>query len=80
PVPGDPVRIFHDEKRGRLMTIDYVGKTISLLDDKTLKTQCRVSIDAAPISMSLDGDLRSAFVSVDANQVHVLDLDTLHIA
>ena len=78
-VPGDPVRIFHDTTRSRLMTIDYAGKSISLLDDKTLKTQGRVPLDAAPISLSFDRDLREAFVSVDANQVHVLDLDTLRV-
>lgn len=76
-VPGDPVRIFHDTRRGRLITINYAGKSLSLLDENTLKTLRRVELDAAPISLSFDRDMERAFLSVDANAVHVIDLDTL---
>ncbi|RNF36272.1 YncE family protein [Paracoccus methylarcula] len=78
-VSGDPVRIFHDPGRGRLMTIDYLGKTISLLDDRSLKISRRVALDSRPISMSFDHGMRRAFVSMDSDEIHVLDLDALTV-
>lgn len=78
-VSGDPVRIFHDPARGRLMTIDYLGKTISLLDDRNLKISTRVALDSRPISMSFDSGMQRAFVSMDSDEIHVLDLGELTV-
>lgn len=78
-VPGDPVRIFHDSGRGRLMTIDHLGQTISLLDDRTLQIVRRLELDSFPISMSFDYGMDWAFVSMDSDEIHVLDLATLAI-
>lgn len=78
-VSGDPVRIFHDPGRGRLMTIDHLGQTISLLDDRNLRTMRRVALDSFPISMSFDRGMERAFVSMDSDEIHVLDLSTLAI-
>lgn len=79
-VPGDPVRIFHDTRRGRLMSINYAGRSVSVLDDRTLKVLTRIDLDVSPIAMSFDAGFDRAFVSVDADQLHYLDLDTLEIA
>lgn len=78
-VSGDPVRIFHDPERERLMTIDYLGKTISLLDDRSLKITRRVALDSRPISMSFDSGMKRAFVSMDSDEIHVLDLGELTV-
>lgn len=79
-VPGDPVRIFHDTKRGHLMTINYRGRSVSVLDDQTLRELNRLELEAPPIAMSFDAAMGRAFLSVDADQLQFLDLDTLSIS
>lgn len=78
-VPGDPVRIFHDRRRSRLMTVDYRGRSLTLLDDRSLKTIGRVELEVPPISLSFDKSMTRAFISTDANELHFLDLDRLAV-
>lgn len=79
-VAGDPVRIFHDTKRGRLMTINYQGRSVSVLDDQSLREMNRIELEAPPIAMSFDKETTQAFLSVDADKLHYLDLDQLAVS
>ncbi len=77
--PGDPVRVFHDTKRNRLMTINYGSKSIGIFDDETLAVVDRIELTHAPIALSFDAVLDRAFLSVDDNKLHIVNLDTLEI-
>ena len=79
PCPGDPVRVFHDTKRNRLMTINYGGKSIGIFDDVTLAAENRIELTHAPVAISFDTALDRAFLSVDDNKIHIIDLDTHEI-
>lgn len=78
--PGDPVRIFHDSRRGRLMTINYGGKSVSVFDESSLERVGGIDLQAAPVAMSLDPEMKHAYLSVDDNMLHIVDLDTLAIS
>lgn len=78
-VPGDPVRIFHDTKRGRLITTNYEGCSVSVLDDQNLNELNRIELEDPPVAICFDADMKQAFLSVDADKLHFLDLDRLEI-
>lgn len=77
--PSDPVRIFHDTLRGRLMTINYGGKSVSVFDESTLERVGGIDLHAAPVAMSLDPLMDKAYLSIDDNMLHIIDLNTLSI-
>ena len=79
PCPGDPVRVFHDTKRNRLMTINYGDNAIGIFDDTTLVAMSQIKLAHAPIAISFDTSLDRAFLSVDDNKLHIVDLNTLEI-
>ena len=79
PCPGDPVRVFHDTRRGRLMTINYAANYIGVFDDTTLAPLGRIDVSHPPIAISFDAAFDRAFLSIDDNKLHFVDLDTLSI-
>ena len=79
PCPGDPVRVFHDTRRGRLMTINYGANYVGVFEDATLAPLGRIDVSHPPIAISFDAAFDRAFLSIDDNKLHFVDLDTLDI-
>ncbi len=77
--PGDPVRVFHDTRRKRLMTINYGANNVSVFDDTSLDYVGRFDVSAPPIAICFDEAMDIAFLSIDDNKLHYVDLDTLEI-
>lgn len=59
PEPGYPVRVFHDNRRGHLMTINYGGKSVSVFVESTLQRVGGIYLHAAPLAMILDPSMDS---------------------
>lgn len=77
--PDDPVRIYHDEKRDRLITANFGASNISIFDAKDGKELHRLEMPAAPIAASFDAGFDHVFVSVDCDQLKVVDLETAQV-
>ena len=77
PSPGDPVRVFFDERRGRVMTLNYAGNYVGIYDATNLEQVGRINLNQPAIGFSFDPSMDHAFLCVNDDKVHVVDLDTL---
>ncbi|MCJ7873267.1 YncE family protein [Phaeobacter sp. J2-8] len=74
--PKDPMRIMHDSKRNRLITINNQGQSVSWFDAATGAELHRHDVGERPITMQADADLNYLYVPHRMDQVIRLSLDT----
>ena len=77
--PNDPCRIFHDSKRGRLVTMNHFGGSFSIFDDKTGEEIHRHETPANPLALTFDAEQDYAYVAVDCEQVLRFNLETFEV-
>ncbi|MTH95439.1 YncE family protein, partial [Roseibium sp. RKSG952] len=77
--PGDPVRVFHDRLRGRLMTLNYLGKYIGVYDEVSLEKIAHVQLSVSPVALCFDPKHERCFLSTDCNRILIIRLDSLKI-
>lgn len=80
PTPDDPVRIFHDTKRHRLVTINCGDCSVSFFDDTTGEELKRHETPASPVALCFDAAQDFAYISIDCEQVQRLDLNSFDVA
>jgi len=77
--PGDPARVFLDTKRDRLMTINHAANAVTVFESDTLRRIDTLDLAHPPISISFNGAVDTAFLSVDDNKLLFVDLDDLTV-
>jgi len=80
PAAPDCNRIYHDSKRNRLMTINYLDCSMSVFEEATGREIHRHRMPARASAMCVDAPQDFVFVAVDCEQVQQLDLDTFTLA
>lgn len=76
PSAVDPMRIMHDSKRNRLITINNQGLSVSFYDAETGKELHRHEVSDRPITMCADASLDLLYVAHRMDQVQCLSMDT----
>lgn len=79
PAAPDCNRIWHDARRGRLVTINYLDQSLSIHDEATGREIHRHRFPARALAMQTDPEEKSAFVALDCEAVHRIDLDTFEL-
>ncbi len=77
PTPNDPVRIYHDEKRDRLLTANFGASSVSVFDARDGREVHRIETPAAPIALSFAPGFQHALISVDCDRLWIVDMDTM---
>ncbi len=77
--PNDPCRIFHDSKRGRLVTMNHFGGSFSIFDDKTGEELYRHETPANPLALTFDAEQDYAYIAIDCEQVLRFDLENFKV-
>jgi len=72
----DCSRIYHDRRRNRLMTINYLDQSLSVYDEPSGRELHRHAMPARALAMHVDAEERFAFVAIDCEQVQRIDLDS----
>lgn len=79
PTPNDPCRIYYDEKRNRLLTMNHFGRSFSVFDEATGKLLHEQKTPANPLALCIDDEADFAYIAVDCEQVQRFDLDTFEV-
>ena len=75
----DCCRIHYDGRRNRLITINYLDKSVSIFDEPTGREIHRHAVPAVTLAMTVDPTGSFAFVAVDCGQVQRISLDTFDV-
>jgi len=75
----DCCRIYHESKRNRLLTINYLDQSFSVFDEAKGNEIHRLALPARALAMNVDPDEKFAYVAVDCGQVHRVDLESFQV-
>lgn len=79
PTPKDPLRIYHDARRDRLITTNYGASSVSFFAAADGREIHRLETPAAPIAASFDRGFDHLFLSVDCDRVLIVDLESREV-
>ncbi len=75
----DCCRIYWDSKRNRLMTINYLDKSLSIFDASTGREIHRHRMPAFALAMNVDASEDFAYIAIDCQQVQRISLDSFEV-
>lgn len=75
----DCCRIYHDAKRNRLLTINYLDKSLSIFDEPTGSEIHRHKMPAVALAMSVDAAEDFSYIAIDCEQVQRINLDNFEV-
>lgn len=73
--PTDPMRVMHDSKRNRVITINNQGRSLSIFDDRGQEIH-RHEVADRPITMCMDQAQDHLYVAHRMDKVQRISLDT----
>ncbi|HTN63149.1 MAG TPA: hypothetical protein VL147_16635 [Devosia sp.] len=79
PAAPDCHRIYHDQRRNRLITINYLDHSMSIFDEPTGQEIHRHHFPAYALALHVDPGENFVFVAIDCQQVQRIDLNTFKI-
>lgn len=79
PAAPDCCRVYHDGRRNRLMTINYLDQSLSVFDEPTGRELHRCRFPARALAITVDADEAFAFVAVDCEQVQRISLESFDV-
>ncbi len=75
----DCCRIYYDGKRNRLLTINYLDKSLSVFDEPTGREIHRHKMPAVALAMNVDAAEAFAYIAIDCEQVQRISLDSFDV-
>lgn len=75
----DCCRIYHDAKRNRLLTANYLDKSLSIFDEATGLEIHRHRMSAVALAMNVDAQENFVYIAVDCEQVQRIDLNSFEL-
>jgi YVTN family beta-propeller protein len=79
PAAPDCCRIYHDARRNRLMTINYLDCSLSVFDEPSGREIHRHKAAGRTLAMQVDARQDFAFIAVDCEQVQQINLDSFEV-
>ena len=76
--PTDPMRVMHDSRRDRIMTINNQGLSVSIFDSQGAEIR-RIDVEGRPITMCADADHNYLYVAHRMDKVQRISLETFEI-